>query len=226
VPPTTFIPIAEETGVIEELGAWVLETACRDLARWRREIPGYRDLYVAVNLSVRQLRNPRVIEDTRLTLVRSELPGGALHLELTESMLLKHSGVSHETLQQLRDLGTKLSIDDFGTGYSSLAYLRTFPVDVIKIDKSFVDELDHDDSAEESLVAAIVAMARALNLTTVAEGVETPGQSERLETLGVDCGQGYVYARPAPSEEIETILCRLRQRAVSNVIDVAVSEMR
>jgi diguanylate cyclase (GGDEF)-like protein len=226
VPPTTFIPIAEETGIIEEIGAWVLETACRDLARWRREIPGYHDLYVAVNLSVRQLRNPRLIEDTRLTLVRSELPGAALHLELTESMLLKHSGVSHETLQQLRDLGTKLAIDDFGTGYSSLAYLRTFPVDEIKIDKSFVDELDHDDSAEESLVAAIVAMARALGLTTVAEGVETPGQSERLEVLGVDCGQGYVYARPAPGDEVETVLCRLRQRALLNVIDVAVSELR
>jgi diguanylate cyclase (GGDEF)-like protein len=225
ISPATFIPIAEETGIIEEIGSWVLETACRDLARWRRELPGYQDLFVAVNLSVRQLRNPRVVDDTRATLMRNEVVGEALHLELTESMFLKSSGVSHETLQQLRDLGVRIAIDDFGTGYSSLAYLRSFPIDVIKIDKSFVDELDHDDSAEESLVAAIVAMARALGKKTVAEGVETPAQSARLEALEVDMAQGYVYARPAPGDEITPMLCRLRQRATTRVIDVALSEL-
>ena len=155
-----------------------------------------------MNLSVRQLRNPHIVDETRATLQQTQLPGHALHLELTESILLRSSGVNHDKLQQLRDLGVSIAIDDFGTGYSSLAYLRRFPVDVIKIDKSFVDELDREDSAEESLVAAIVAMARALGKATVAEGVETPMQSKRLEALGVDMAQGYVYARPTPADEI------------------------
>jgi diguanylate cyclase len=224
IAPALFIPIAEDTGLIEEIGAWVLETACADLARWRAEVPGYADLYVAVNLSVRQLRNPHIVNETRVTLQQTQLPGHALHLELTESIFLRSSGVNHDKLQQLRDLGVRIAIDDFGTGYSSLAYLRRFPVDVIKIDKSFVDELDREDSAEESLVAAIVAMARALGKATVAEGVETPVQSKRLEALGVDMAQGYVYARPTPADEVPALLCRLRQRVAREVVDVTLSK--
>jgi diguanylate cyclase (GGDEF)-like protein len=225
IPPTTFIPIAEDTGLIEEIGAWVLETACADAARWRREVLGCADLFVAVNLSVRQLRNPNVVAVTRAALERTALPGDALHLELTESIFLRSSGVDQDTLHDLRAIGVKIAIDDFGTGYSSLAYLRHFPVDVIKIDKSFVDELDREDSAEESLVAAIVAMARALGKKTVAEGVETPEQSRRLEGLGIDMAQGYVYARPTPVDEVPRLLARLRQRARRDVVDVTLSQI-
>jgi diguanylate cyclase (GGDEF)-like protein len=222
VPPATFIPIAEDTGLIEEIGAWVLETACADLARWRAELLGCQDLFVSVNLSVRQLRNPNIVAVTRTALDRTGLPGDALHLELTESIFLRSSGVNHDTLDELREVGVNIAIDDFGTGYSSLAYLRHFPVDVIKIDKSFVDELDREDSAEESLVAAIVAMARALGKTTVAEGVEMPVQSKRLGCLGVDMAQGYVYARPTPVEEVPRLLSVLRQRESRHDVDVEV----
>lgn len=224
IPPAVFVPIAEETGLIVEIGAWVVDQACANLARWRRELPGHGRLFVAVNLSVRQLRDATLVDHIRDALARHGLEGSALSVEVTESILLKQSEANLDALRQLRTLGIRIAIDDFGTGYSSLAYLRTFPVDEVKIDKSFVDDLDNRDSTQESLVAAIVAMAKALGLKTVAEGVETTVQHDRLIALGVDTAQGYVYARPVDVDSLPTTLTRLRQHERLRSVDRPMSE--
>ena len=211
VPPLDFISIAEDTGLIVAIGAWVLETACRQLATWNRELPRGRDLRMAVNLSARQLREPGLVDTVVRAAAGNGLDPHSVILELTESLLMDQNPGARDTLRSLRDLGFRISIDDFGTGYSSLAYLRTFQVDEVKIDKSFVDDLDHPDTPEESLVAAIVAMANALGVSTTAEGVETPRQAERLASLQVDAAQGYVFARPTEAAQVPGVVARLRQ---------------
>jgi diguanylate cyclase (GGDEF)-like protein len=209
VPPMSFIPVAEETGLIVEIGAWVMQEACRQLAEWRGAVDGGDHLFVAVNISARQLRDEGLIATVQEALLAHRLPPGALHLELTESLLMEKPGDAAELLNRLRRVGVRLAIDDFGTGYSSLAYLQRFSVDVVKIDRSFVDGVERPDSSEESLVAAIVAMAGALRVTTVAEGVETSAQAHRLHELGCDIAQGYHYARPLPAEEVPAVVARL-----------------
>jgi diguanylate cyclase (GGDEF)-like protein len=217
VSPATFVPIAEETGLIVDIGAWVLDEAAAQVARWRAE-PGNGHLHVAVNLSARQLRDPRLVERVASTLSSHRLRPDALCLELTESMLMEDPAGASQVLHQLRALGVKLSLDDFGTGYSSLSYLKRFPVDEVKIDRSFVDGLDVPDSSEASLVAAIVAMARALHMKTVAEGVEVPAQAQRLRHLGADRVQGYLYARPVAAEAVFPTLARLRAARYAAVL--------
>ena len=203
--PTSFVPLAEDTGLIVPIGTWVIEEACRQLAWWRDAIPNGDDLYVAVNLSVRQLRDPQIVPCVRNALRGEKLSDGSLSLELTESLLMENPGAAAELLEQLRSAGVGLSIDDFGTGYSSLSSLRRLPVDRVKIDQSFVDGLDHDTS-DESLVAAIVAMASALRVTTVAEGVETYAQGKRLHELGCNIAQGNFYSRPIPSASVPAVV--------------------
>ena len=211
VPPLDFISIAEDTGLIVPIGAWVIDTACRQLAEWNRELPRGHDLRMAVNLSARQLREPGLVDTVIHAVGRNGIESRSLILELTESLLMDQNPSARETLRAMRELGFRISIDDFGTGYSSLAYLRTFQVDEVKIDKSFVDDLDNPDTPEESLVAAIVAMANALGVSTTAEGVETPRQAERLSALQVDAAQGYVFARPTEAAQIPGVVARLRQ---------------
>ncbi|MGO9876461.1 MAG: putative bifunctional diguanylate cyclase/phosphodiesterase [Acidimicrobiia bacterium] len=223
VPPLDFIPIAEDTGLIVPIGAWVLETACEQLAQWRRELPHGDALFVAVNVSARQLRDPLLVDTITSKAARAHVSPSDIRLELTESMLMDQSSGPREKLRALRDVGFRISIDDFGTGYSSLAYLRTFQVDEVKIDKSFVDDLDRPDTAEESLVAAIVAMANALGISTTAEGVETPRQAERLAVLRVDAAQGYVFSRPAAADQIPGVVARLRQLRASERVEVTES---
>jgi EAL domain-containing protein (putative c-di-GMP-specific phosphodiesterase class I) len=223
VPPLDFIPIAEDTGLIVPIGAWVLETACQQLAEWRRELPYGDDLFIAVNVSARQLRDPLLVEMITSKAAQAHVAPNDIRLELTESMLMDQSSGPREKLRALRDVGFRISIDDFGTGYSSLAYLRTFQVDEVKIDKSFVDDLDRPDTAEESLVAAIVAMANALGISTTAEGVETPRQAERLALLRVDAAQGYVFSRPAAADQIPGVVARLRQLRAAERVEVTES---
>ncbi len=211
VPPLEFISIAEDTGLIVAIGEWVLHTACAQLAEWGRTLPGGREMRMAVNMSARQLRDPGLVEAAVAAASRSGVAPGAVCLELTESLLMDQSESAREALRALREHGFRISIDDFGTGYSSLAYLRAFQVDEVKIDKSFVDDLDHPDTPQESLVAAIVAMAEALGVTTTAEGVETPRQAERLTALRVDALQGYLYARPTESAQVPGAVARVRQ---------------
>ena len=208
VHPAEFIAVAEESGLIVPLGSHILAEACRQIAEWRRTLLGAADAYVAVNLSPRQIRETDIVATVARELDRSSLPGSALRLEITEGLLMEDSVDIQNRLRALRTLGVSVSIDDFGTGYSSLAYLKRFPISTVKIDKSFVDGLD-DIDADNSLVAAIIAMATALNLTTLAEGVERATQACRLFELGCRHAQGYYFARPVPATDVPAVTASL-----------------
>ncbi|WP_126446581.1 EAL domain-containing protein [Sulfuricystis multivorans] len=199
VAPARFIPLAEETGLILPIGRWVIETACRQMAAWRRA--GLPLQALAVNLSARQFEDPHLPTLIRSTLETTGLPADCLELELTESLLMKNVERSLAVLQEFKALGVKIAIDDFGTGYSSLAYLRRFPVDKLKIDQSFVRDLDVDPNDRE-IAATIVAMARNLHLVVLAEGVEKSSQFEILHGFGCDSYQGYLFARPMPADDV------------------------
>jgi diguanylate cyclase (GGDEF)-like protein len=202
VAPNAFIPIAEESFLIVAIGRWVLQQALLDVARCRAA--GQPDLYVSVNVSARQLRDEGLLDDVVDALAMAGLPGEALCLELTESALVVNPDEVQATLTSLRTLGISIAVDDFGTGYSALSYLRRFPVSIVKIDRAFVKELGTVDDV--ALVKAIIAMADALGLAVIAEGVETLAQEEVLLELGCRVAQGYRYGRPAPR-------ARLRQPA-------------
>jgi diguanylate cyclase (GGDEF)-like protein/PAS domain S-box-containing protein len=205
VMPGSFIPIAEETGLIVPLGQWVLDQACRQTQRWQKLYPAVPPLGISVNLSARQFENPRLIQDIENTLRQTGLDPHSLKLEITESVAMQDPDATATTLRRLKTLGVRLAIDDFGTGYSSLSYLKRFPVDTLKIDRSFVDGLGHDGQ-DTAIVQSVIALARALKLTTTGEGIETAGQQAHLRALGCDAGQGFLFARPAPAHEIELLL--------------------
>jgi diguanylate cyclase (GGDEF)-like protein len=204
VPPAVFVPIAESTGLIIELGRYVLRTSCRDAVRLRAENP---DLTVAVNVSVRQLVSHAFVGDVAEALRDSGLPGEALVLEITESMLVNDIDITVARLTGLKDLGVRVAIDDFGTGYSSLSYLRHFPIDILKIDRSFVDQLPGDGAA---LARSIVRLGQSLKLEVVAEGVEEEGQRAELRRLGCSRAQGFLFAEARPVGSVETLLRRAR----------------
>ncbi|MEU4242226.1 EAL domain-containing protein [Actinoplanes sp. NPDC026619] len=194
--PYHFIAGAEANGLIVPLGRWVLRQACAQLARWRAESPAAAGLHVNVNLSARQFQDPGLVGDVEQALADAGLDAGSLTLEITESMLMADIELAKDTLHALRGLGVRLAIDDFGTGYSSLSYLKQLPVDVIKIDKTFVDEV-HIDEDDVALVDAVAGLGAALKMQTVAEGIETDEQWATLRRLGIDHGQGYLFGRPA-----------------------------
>ncbi|MHB8509109.1 MAG: EAL domain-containing protein [Candidatus Dormibacteria bacterium] len=204
VPPLDFIPLAEETGLIVPIGAWVLEQASLQAKAWRQLLPRGRALVVSVNVSVRQFE-PRLAQAFAEIITTMGVHPSSLCLEVTESTIMGDAESAITTLRELKALGLKLSIDDFGTGYSSLAYLKRFPLDELKIDKVFIDGLGQDPEAT-AIVAAVMGMAHALDLVVVAEGVETQEQVERLRALGCDVAQGYYYARPQPAPEIDALL--------------------
>jgi diguanylate cyclase (GGDEF)-like protein len=211
VPPLSFIPLAEETGLILPLGRWVLETACRQARAWHDEMPGSQ-LVMSVNLSARQFTQPDLIDQIAAILAETGLPAHLLELEITETVLMDQSEAGTRALRALRELGVQLVLDDFGTGYSSLAYLRHLPLDTIKIDRSFVNGLE-DDDANLPIVQAVIALAHGLGIGVVAEGIETAAQLDRLRTLVCDRGQGYFYARPQPPEELAAMLAKGTARA-------------
>ena len=201
VPPDHFIPMAEETGLIIPLGAWVLDTACAQLAQWRATYPGLSDMYVSVNLSGRQFADPDLVPMIADALERAKLPAASLCLEITESVLMDDADTTYETLLELRRLGVQLAIDDFGTGYSSLSYLKRFPVDSVKIDRAFIEGLGVN-ADDDAIVAGVIGLAHALRLAVVAEGVENDRQLAVLRELGCDVGQGYLFGRPMIAEQI------------------------
>jgi len=203
--PGEFIAIAEESGLIERIGRWVQEQACRQALAWQELRPDARPLDVSVNLSARQVAHPDLPKVVSEVLEQTGLDPVHLRLEITESVLIEESGWAEETLDALHELGVKLALDDFGTGYSSLAYLNRFPFDSLKIDRSFVEGLGLEPESD-AIVEAIIGMARALSLDVVAEGVENGSQLSELERLGCDYGQGYLFARPLPPEEITPLL--------------------
>lgn len=203
VSPATFIPLAEETGLILPIGEWVLRTAARQMKLWQEQ--GHTSLRMAVNLSSRQFRESNILEVVKRVLDDSSLEARFLELELTESMLMKNVDQTIQTLISLRELGLQFSIDDFGTGYSSLSYLRRFPISVLKIDKSFVCDINEEQGAA-SIVKTIIQMAHSLDMMVVAEGVETHEQLQFLRDNLCDSIQGYYFSKPVPAEEFTKLL--------------------
>jgi diguanylate cyclase (GGDEF)-like protein/PAS domain S-box-containing protein len=204
--PDQFVELAEETGAIIPLGRWVLGEACRQTARWHRLMPA--DALISVNIAVRQLQEPGVVEEVRRILAETGVPARRLQLEITESAIM--SPAAHgplAALQALAEMGVRIAVDDFGTGYSNLAYLRQLPLHELKLAGPFLAGLrspDHPDPVDAEVVTALVALAHTLGLTVTAEGVETRAQAERLRDMGCDTAQGWYYARPAPPDTLAT----------------------
>jgi diguanylate cyclase (GGDEF)-like protein len=211
VRPDVFIPVAEDTGLITDLGRFAIEQAGARLREWSLEHGG--TLSMSVNLSPRQMLDPELVPTVARVLDGLPLPPSSLVLEITETSLIEDDGGTAATIGALKALGVRLSADDFGTGYSSLAYLRRYPFDQVKVDRSFVAGLEAGGD-DEVIVAAVLSMARALSLTTVAEGVETPYQRDRLRELGAHSGQGWLFARPMPAEQAREHLARARTPAL------------
>jgi predicted signal transduction protein with EAL and GGDEF domain len=203
VGPAEFIPIAEETGLIEEIGGWVLQTALQRLAELRLE--GATDVSMAVNLSARQLADASLPARLHELLAARDLPPGLVTVEIAEGLLVGSGGLGEQTLARVRQLGVQVSIDDFGTGVSSLAHLRRLPVDVLKIDRSFIAELGRGE-ADREIVGGVIDLARRLGMQTVAEGVETEEQLRILRELGCDLVQGFLLARPLPADQLARVL--------------------
>jgi diguanylate cyclase (GGDEF)-like protein/PAS domain S-box-containing protein len=204
VSPAEFIPVAEENGLISEIGLLVLHQACRDLAAWRCLFPCAAHLTVSVNVSSRQLARPGLVQQVRDALRETGLTPGSLSLEVTESVVMENN-VALELLNQIREIGVGLDLDDFGTGYSSLGYLHRFPFNTLKIDQSFVKRL-HADSETGEIVRTIIQLAHTLGMIVVAEGIETQAQNTDLKSWGCELGQGYLFSRPVDSAGIENIL--------------------
>ncbi len=195
VPPGKFIPLAEETGIILPLGRWVITEACRQLGHWQRTIPGAERLSVSVNVSCRQFGRDGLVEHVAQVLEETGLDPSLLKLEITESVLMRDTGHSIHELNRLKALGVRIAVDDFGTGYSSLAYLRQLPIDLLKIDRSFISGSDNPEDNIQ-IVRSIISLARNLGLTVIAEGVEREDQFARLQSVRCDKAQGYMFSRP------------------------------
>jgi diguanylate cyclase (GGDEF)-like protein/PAS domain S-box-containing protein len=204
VGPMDFIPVAEETGVIIELGRWVLGQACQQARAWDLVAPGRR-LTMNVNVSGRQVTEPGFVADVARVIAESGFDPARLVLEFTEGVLMRDTDATMATMRALKDLGVRLAIDDFGTGYSSLSYVRQFPIDVLKIDRSFVASMG-DGPDETALMHSILKLSETLHLETVAEGIEDAGQLAELQTLGADLGQGFLFAKPLAASEVEALL--------------------
>jgi EAL domain-containing protein (putative c-di-GMP-specific phosphodiesterase class I) len=205
VSPIDFIPLAEETGLIIPIGQWVLEQACQQVRTWRDQHPSLAALVVSVNLSARQFMRPDLVSEIRRAAAEAGLEPSALKLEITESTVMQDPDAAARTLRELKALGFQLAIDDFGTGYSSLSYLKRFPVDTLKIDRSFVDGLGAD-AQDTAIVKSVVELAQALDVTVTGEGIETAQQETELRLLGCDGGQGYLFARPLPASALQALL--------------------
>jgi diguanylate cyclase (GGDEF)-like protein len=203
VSPVRFIPIAERSGAIHAIGLFVLEQACRQISRWSDRLPAGQPLHVSVNLSPRQLQEPTVVHDILAVLERTGVPAERLVLEVTESAVVDQHAIA--VLGALRSYGIRIAIDDFGTGYSSLHYLTRLPVDILKIDRSFVAELNGTPEGS-AITEAVIRLSQVLHLTTVAEGIETGEQANELLLLGCDTGQGYLFSRPQPPAALDEMM--------------------
>jgi EAL domain-containing protein (putative c-di-GMP-specific phosphodiesterase class I) len=212
LPPNRFIALAEEDGSIVPLGRWILAAACRQARRWQLAHPGEPPIFVSVNVAVRQVWDSDLVADVAQTLTETGLAPHLLQLELTESAVMGSAGRPLRALEALSDMGVRIAIDDFGTGYSNLAYLSRLPVDVLKLDGSFVRGFQYDGGdahpspADEVIVEAMIQLAHRLGLTVTAECVETAAQADRLRHIGCDTGQGWLYSRPVPPDRIGELL--------------------
>ncbi|MFL5715972.1 MAG: putative bifunctional diguanylate cyclase/phosphodiesterase, partial [Chloroflexota bacterium] len=211
--PGEFIDIAEETGLIVPLGRWVLREACRQARIWQERFPSDPPISISVNLSARQFADPRLVSDIASAVRDSGIAASTLTLEITESLLVRESDGTISKLRAIRAMGVRLAIDDFGTGYSSLSYLQRFPLDVLKIDRAFVDAIGNAEGV--ALVRSIVDIGRSLRLATVAEGIERPEQPAQLLALECDMGQGFLMNRPQEAEAIDAFLARWEARSLA-----------
>jgi diguanylate cyclase (GGDEF)-like protein/PAS domain S-box-containing protein len=209
VPPSQFIPVAEESGLIVPIGDWVLRAACAQNEAWRRS--GYPAVHVAVNIAMLHFRQGNLVASIGDALERTGLDPSLLEIELTESMLMQSVDTTLETLHRLKEMGVRLAIDDFGTGYSSLSYLKRFPLDTLKIDRSFIRDLPRD-AEDAAITKAIIAMSHSLRLAVVAEGVETTEQLAFLQQHGCDVVQGYLFSRPVNADDFGALLAGQDQR--------------
>jgi diguanylate cyclase (GGDEF)-like protein len=205
ISPVDFIPIAEDTGAIVQIGEWVLYEACRQLRSWQIQFPHTHSLKMSVNLAIQQIKQSSLLEILNRILLETGLNGNSLKLEITESMLMDDGEATIELLSQIREKKIQLSIDDFGKGYSSLSYLHRFPINTIKIDRSFVSNMNSDEENFE-IVKTIATLAHTLGMDVVAEGVETEAQMNHLKTLGCEYGQGYLFSKPLNAEAIGSML--------------------
>ncbi len=205
LPPGTFIPLAEETGLIIPLGRWVLGEACRQMRAWQQQYPNEPPLTVSVNVSAHQLHQTDMVQQVVCVLKESELLPQYLKLEITESVMMQDAENIIPRLHELRNLGVRLAMDDFGTGYSSMAYLSSLPIDTLKIDRSFISKMSRSDE-DAAIVRAIVTLAKTLDLRITSEGIETSDQLAELSALGCDFGQGYFIDRPMPAENLGLLL--------------------
>ncbi len=203
IPPDRFIPVAESTGMIIDIGTWTLETACRQKKLW--ENMGFGGLKVSVNLSTKQLMDDKLVDTIRGILEQNNLESRGLELEITESCIMENPHDAVTKINDLNSLGINFSIDDFGTGYSSLSYLKRFKVENLKVDKSFVMDIKVDANSAE-IIKAIIAMAHSLSLKVTAEGVETVDQMEFLKENNCDLLQGFLFCRPVPADDITRLL--------------------
>jgi EAL domain-containing protein (putative c-di-GMP-specific phosphodiesterase class I) len=224
VMPGDFIPLAEETGQIVPMTQWMLNRACADAARLQKELPHGAGLRVSVNVSSRYLNHGHVADEVRQALEKHGLAADCLILEVTESLLLENTARLERTFHELKMIGVRLALDDFGTGYSSLAYLHRFPIDILKIDRSFVERLAHANSGGAdgvdavALAKAILSLAEALGLDTVAEGIELEEQRDTLLALGCKTGQGFSFGKAMPIDEIfDTAVTRRRGLLAGNL---------
>jgi diguanylate cyclase (GGDEF)-like protein/PAS domain S-box-containing protein len=217
IAPAEFIPVTEETGQIVPLGRWVLAQACREVKVWQARLPEGRQVRVSVNVSAVQLARSDICADVRMALEISEIDPGCLVIELTESVLMQNSESVLAALIELKKLGVRIAIDDFGTGYSSLTYLHRFPIDILKIDRTFVERLGGVDGGED-FARAIIALGGTLNLEVVAEGIELEHQQRGLVELGCVAGQGYFYSKPALLHELEFSIHMARRRTMADTL--------
>ena len=207
VSPGKFIPVAEDTDLIIPIGQWILQEACQQMQKWHTKFSLDLPPIISVNLSGRQFTQPDLVTHIEQTLAKTGLPGQYLKLELTESILMDDVSSVIETLNHMKELNLKISIDDFGTGYSSLSYLHRFPIDTLKVDKSFVMNID-DLGEDHAIVETIITLGHHLGMDVIAEGIETSGQAQKLKALNCEYGQGYYFARPLPAEEAEALLTK------------------
>lgn len=214
IPPLKFIPLAEETGLIVALGRWVLEQACRQGRFWQRQYPQEPPLVISVNLSARQLQHPGLVADVTEVLRETELHPSSLKLEITESVMMLDSETTIPRLHQLKALGIHLAVDDFGTGYSSMSYLSSLPIDTLKIDRAFVNNMGRNPE-DMAIVRAIVSLAKTLNLRITSEGIENQEQLAQLHALGCDQGQGYHFDRPMPADQLGARLADLGESTLA-----------
>jgi predicted signal transduction protein with EAL and GGDEF domain len=211
LPPDRFIPVAEETNLIVPLGEWILREACQQTQAWREKYRGDLGISITVNISIRQFQQKELVDIVANALEDAGLPPGTLILEITESFMIQDAEATIVKLHELKKLGVRLAIDDFGTGYSSLSYLQRFPVDILKIDKSFVEKLGQGKEGK-AVARAIIMMGDSLNLKTIAEGIEHSSQIQELQNLGCEAGQGFHFAKPLTKDDMDDFLSETAAR--------------